>query len=1026
MDNFCIYRPHKAQRKKKRKTLEECSQANEFVSLHEINEWNISFLYFDGIIINGDKKRYVQSVPFQTLSIGGYQEPERSTIGQDIWIQSIEGHKADIWYRLRTPAPEYHRFHEPFLWIADLAKHIIDYISIQLQATLSSFREDFYSWLQGLYDDNTKFRKWLSHANKDFRNIVTAHANFLYCQASQFDPSLGDHHLWKEIHSQLLNAIEEQIEQVCNPQMFAPFIRGAITSLVRKTTVTPYVFDCFKHLGWAKFLFCQIPTRRLKGSVNGGIPTFHNSSRKDTSPSKEHVANKVIFSSESDSKDIDVGDVVALPRDTVSAWRTNDVVWYGYVQGIRTTKEERVLELLWLYRPSDTECRRMYYPYAKELFLSDHCNCGDAPILIKDVTHKPRVAFFGTPSTKDVDFFVRQKYAQGDGAWISLKHSDFRCDCHKRKETAKYSIGDTLLVAIGKRLEPVVLVKENPEDSSGIIFVRRLLRRTDYGHINAEPNELVFTNQFQYLDRADIHRKCHVRFYTDSDKAQGNIPPPYCRHGTADHFYIILEDLDHNESVLRPFSPASLDLINQGWNPLITPSQSPMRGLDLFSGGGNFGRGLEEGGAVRVRWVVEWNKEAIHTYKANMVDQDATHFFFGSVNHYLSQAMRGEGRGSIAQFGDPDIIIAGSPCPGYSRANHQKANDKGLLDCSMIASVVSFVDFYRPKYAVIENVYGLASGQDTNNVLAQIMCASVGMGYQTRTFGLDSWSSGSSQSRSRVGITIAAPGLEPMLEPFPTHSHPENVRGASLGKMANGLHTSSRCTTLTPFDYVSAAQATKDLPETDGRTSCIRFPDHRMSFALSTLHRNCISNIPRFPGGGSFMSAFSRGLMPQAQIDDFSWDNPLMARTDTRSWSRIRRNGLIPTVMTRPQPWDGIGPSCLHWDQHRVLTVMEVRRAQTFPDHEVLVGSPNAQWKIIGNSVDRSVALSLGMSLRTAWLANSAREAVDRRTETAIPKASGQLSSTDLTEASSINTLIGGAVSDLWHLLARRNSQRLQ
>jgi len=52
------------------------------------------------------------------------------------------------------------------------------------------------------------------------------------------------------------------------------------------------------------------------------------------------------------------------------------------------------------------------------------------------------------------------------------------------------------------------------------------------------------------------------------------------------------------------------------------------------------------------------------------------------------------------------------------------------------------------------------------------------------------------------------------------------------------------------------------------------------------------------------------------------------------------------------------------------MTVMEVRRAQGFPDNEVIVGTPAMQWKIVGNSVARPVALALGLALRQAWLSN--------------------------------------------------------
>ena len=953
----------------------ESSQANELVSLHEINERNVGHLCFDGWIIDSENARYVQNVLFSIVAIGGYKELDRPTVGNKVWIQSVQSQKAGVWYRLRTPAPEYRRLHEPFLWIADLAKHVVDYLHIHWQVTLNHFRDRFHTWVQSLYGSNAQACNWLNCGSRDFRRIVAAHANFLYCQASQVDRRLEDHPVWKEIHPRFLSAIEEQVEQATTPDMHTLSKRGSMTLSRRKTTVTPYVYECFKNLTWAKFLYSQTPSISMatQSSCPNGGPG------PPSGLSEVHVHAQVNSPSEIPSRSIHKGDVVALPRDKESPWKTIDTHWYGYVHGIKENSKGLTLELLWLYRPSDTECRKMHYPFTKELFLSDHCNCGDAPILVQEVTHRPRVAFFGTPDTKDVDFFVRQKYIQGHGAWESLKNSDFCCQCHKKEEFTKYLTGDTLLVRFRGILEPVVFIENDDHNLRGKIMVRRLLRMRDYGHMDAEPNELVISNKFQSITHTDVHRKCHVRFYTEEDKALGQIPPPYCRRGSSDHYYIILEDLDDSELGPRPFSSTSLRLINQGWDPLNMLSRRPMRGLDLYSGGGNFGRGLEEGGAVKNQWAVDWYNEAIHTYKANMVDQDAIKLFRGSVNDYITQAMQGKGRGLVAQLGEVEFISAGSPCPGFSTSNHNKANDQGLFDASMVASVVSFVDFYRPRYALMENVKGMASGQDTNNVLAQVICALLGMGYQVRTFGLDAWNFGSPQSRSRIFISIAAPGMEPMPEPPHTHSHPETVTSASLGKTPNGLHTGSRYTSLTPFSYISAAEATKDLPETDGRTSCIPYPDHRMSFALSTLHRVCIASIPRFPGGGSFISAFAKGYMPQAQVDDFSWDNPIRAGKGSKSWKRVRGSGLIPTVMTHPRPWDGLGSGCLHWDQHRVLTIMEVRRAQGFPDHEVLIGSPREQWKIIGNSVDRSVALALGLSLRTAWLANAAKETVDAR-----------------------------------------------
>ncbi|KAJ3519149.1 hypothetical protein NM208_g14239 [Fusarium decemcellulare] len=46
---------------------------------------------------------------------------------------------------------------------------------------------------------------------------------------------------------------------------------------------------------------------------------------------------------------------------------------------------------------------------------------------------------------------------------------------------------------------------------------------------------------------------------------------------------------------------------------------------------------------------------------------------------------------------------------------------------------------------------------------------------------------------------------------------------------------------------------------------------------------------------------------------------------------------------------------------------MEARRAQGFRDHEVLLGLPPDQYRIVGNSVAREVAVSLGAVFREAW-----------------------------------------------------------
>jgi len=831
------------------------------------------------------------------------------------------------------------------------------------EVTLHQFRESFYKSLQTLYGSDAQFTSWWkSYGDEDFRRIVVAHANFLFCQASQVDWNLEGHPLWSEIHPKLLRAVPEQVERGADKDLFAISDEGGETISRRKTTVTPYVYDCFKHLPWAKFLYCQIPS----------VGHTHHVKKPPSSLGTDPASCIDVRITEGSSLNvlecrdcIRVGDVVALPLDKNSPWKTDDTVWYAYVQGVADTeKGRRLLSLLWLYRASDTECLQMCYPFANELFLSDHCNCGDLPVYAQEVQRRVRLAFFGGPYTQDVEFFVRQKYVQGDGAWNTLQESDLKCSCGKRNDDLRrYSVGDTLLVKIGQSLEPAVLIEYDPDGLQGKIKIRRLLRKQrDYGYRNAAPNELVFTERLQNLPKAGINRTCHIRFYGEHQK----IPSPYDRQGTGDCYYIIFKE-SLKGAGLEPLT-APPALMRQGWDPLTVIPKAPMLGLDIFCGGGNFGRGLEEGDAVEFDWAVDWYNEAIHTYQANLKHQDEAAIFHGSVNDFLTQAMRGTKNHRVAPYGEVEVIAAGSPCQGFSLANLRKGNDRALFNISMVASVVAFVDFYRPKYALLENVKGMAIGSDTENVFAQVICSLVGLGYQVRTFSLDAWNFGSPQSRTRIFIAITAPGLTPLPEPPHTHSHPDSIKGASLGKMANGLRSSSRYSTPTPFDYVTTAEAAQGLPQTDARTACIPFPDHKMSRTLSTLARVTVSCVPKFPGGSSFIRAKDR--MPQAQVDAWNWDNNIKSRKNSRSWQRVRGNALMPTVLTKPMPEDGLCGNCVHWNEDRLLTIMEVRRGQGFPDHEILIGLPGEQWKIVGNSVARTVALALGMSLRTAWLAN--------------------------------------------------------
>lgn len=90
-------------------------------------------------------------------------------------------------------------------------------------------------------------------------------------------------------------------------------------------------------------------------------------------------------------------------------------------------------------------------------------------------------------------------------------------------------------------------------------------------------------------------------------------------------------------------------------------------------------------------------------------------------------------------------------------------------------------------YGLLENVVAMAAkgkGKDDKNVFSQLICSLVGMGYQVVQLNLDAWSFGSPQSRSRLFVLIAAPGLELPPPSSISHFHPPNTR---TNRIAIGL-----------------------------------------------------------------------------------------------------------------------------------------------------------------------------------------------------------------------------------------------
>ena len=418
--------------------------------------------------------------------------------------------------------------------------------------------------------------------------------------------------------------------------------------------------------------------------------------------------------------------------------------------------------------------------------------------------------------------------------------------------------------------------------------------------------------------------------------------------------------------------------INLGFNPQAKLDISPLQTLSLFSGAGNLDFGLEDAGIAEVQWHVEWDAHAVHTIKVNCASQSSGNIFYGSVDDCLLAALQGRTSSIVPSIGEPEAIVAGSPCQGFSSLQKDTSSEESLQNASKIASVASFIDLYRPVHTILENVPSMARKVQGQNAFQRLLCALVGMGYQVSFFHIAACTAGTPSKRGRLFISTTAPGFVPPKHPHLTHSYPSRFLKSSLGILSSGHKYGINEDGLTPFEYVSAQQSTSDLPDIeDGHVGlCIPFTDHR-SYVLPTLRdRLMIQAIPKGRPGVGISKVLIEGAGVKDRIPEVVWDywesqNELRQSAASRSWSRIDPDGLWPTITCSLTPGDYRLGSGLHWEQDRTWTVMEARRAQGIPDDFVLIGNAAQQWKLIGNGVPRPVSLALGLSLRKAWLSNN-------------------------------------------------------
>nr|GMC78621.1 DNA (cytosine-5)-methyltransferase [Ipomoea batatas] len=430
--------------------------------------------------------------------------------------------------------------------------------------------------------------------------------------------------------------------------------------------------------------------------------------------------------------------------------------------------------------------------------------------------------------------------------------------------------------------------------------------------------------------------------------------------------------------------------------------RSPLATLDIFSGCGGLSEGLEKSGAAVTKWAIEYDQKASEAFKLNH-----PHAFtvVQNCNVVLRDVMMANGdahdcipsteASSSASKVDDDVLSRlPKPGDGFSVLNRYKKNSLSDAKRTMILAFLSYVDYFRPKYVLVENVRNLVSF-DNMQPFQLTLNSFLEMGYQVRFGVLEAGVYGVAQSRKRVFIWAAAPEETLPEWPEPMHAFPTQNLRIKLDLGANSHYTAVPSTRAgAPLRALTVRDTIGDLPALIDGDNIGTMPyksdpiswfqkrvrgnhqniltDHITKKLTETNLIQCLylsagqdwRDLPdkkiELPSTGEFVDLKPKWLV---KLRDKGYQsNGVLGRLH---WEK-----KFPTAITNPQPAGKVG-RWFHPVEHRIISAREYARSQGFPDWYKFVGPLKNMYQQIGNAVPPPLAFALGRMLKVAMQGNN-------------------------------------------------------
>jgi DNA (cytosine-5)-methyltransferase 1 len=351
------------------------------------------------------------------------------------------------------------------------------------------------------------------------------------------------------------------------------------------------------------------------------------------------------------------------------------------------------------------------------------------------------------------------------------------------------------------------------------------------------------------------------------------------------------------------------------------------RVIDLFCGCGGISEGFRLAG-FEIVGGLDFNEDAVATFNHNFKNARG---ICGDIQEVKNEDIPF----MFDLLGDIDVIVGGPPCQGFSSANRWQ---KELEDPrnKLFYEYIRFVEVLKPKAVLIENVRGILT-RDNGYAKDRISTILEELGYNVDSEVLNASEFGVPQNRFRAFFLATRKDL-PQITFDQLKKKSKVLVKDAIGELyaleeKNEKNRSSYVLTTKPdTTYRKYLRHDKNLIENHE----IRYP--------AEIQQQRMAHVPQ---GGNWKD-----------IPEELFSNQRNNRHSS-AYKRLNEEDQSVTIDT-----GNAHSNYFHTIFHRIPTVREAARLQSFNDNFIFLGSRTSQYRQVGNAVPPLLAKAIADAIK--------------------------------------------------------------